>query len=141
MRTAVILSAMICATPVVLFSATASGTENRLTVDACQPLTSANLEECCTDPEWQELIWPDEVRFCPPLTANDSDSGRRGESIADNSTDDGGNVPGTGGDGDPDPDITGSIGGNPGNIKDVGGAGEQDMDNESPKTGEQGNSN
>jgi hypothetical protein len=139
MRASILLGAMICAAPVVLFSATASGTENRLTVDACQPLTSANLEECCADENWQELIWPDDVRFCPPLAANDSVSGRRGELIADNSPGDGGNVPDTGG--DPDPVVTGSTDGNPGNQMDVGGAGEKDMDNETPKTGDQGNSN
>ena len=143
MRTAIILGAMICASPVVLFSATASGTETRVSVNACQPLTSANLDECCIDPNWRELIWPDDVRFCPPLSANDVGSGRLGESVADNSGGDGGNVPGTVFDPvvDTDPVITGSIGGNPGNQMDVGGAGEKDMDNESPTTGDQGNGN
>jgi hypothetical protein len=145
MRSAIVLGALICASPLVLLSATASDTERRVTVDYCQPLTTANLEECCVDPRWRELIWPDHVRFCPPLSADDGDSGRLGESVADSG--DGGNVPGTDVDPDPgvviDPETTGSIVGpnNPGNQLPVGGAGEKGMDNESPKTGDQGNKN
>ena len=147
MRSAIIIGALICASPVVLFSAPASATERLVTVDFCQPLTTDNLDECCADPKWQELIWPDDVRFCPPLNASDLDSGRIGESVADSSSDDGDDVvgiddPDADGDVDTDPVTTGSIVGNPGNQRDVGGAGEKGMDNESPdKTGDNGNSN
>ena len=106
-----------------------------MTSATCQPLSSANLEGCCAATGWRDIILPTEYRYCPPLSASDNESGRMGEAIAGNATDNGSEIPGT------DPVTTGSISGNPGNTKDVGGAGEMGKDNESPKTGNQGDSN
>jgi hypothetical protein len=104
-----------------------------MTIAACQPLTRSNMEACCASEEWRNIILPGDVRLCPPLNADDKDSGRLGQGIADTGPD---AVPG-----DDTPTTTGSIAGNPGNAMGVGGAGEKDKDNETPTTGTQGDSN
>ena len=106
-----------------------------MTSATCQPLSSANLEGCCAATDWRDIIIPGEYRYCPALNSSDKDSGRMGEAMAGNGTGNGNETPGT------DPVNTGSIGGNPGNTKGVGGAGEMGKDNESPSTGDQGDSN
>lgn len=128
MKRTLIISALLGAAA--LASSPVSAAES-MTSATCQPLSSANLEGCCAATGWRDIILPSEYRYCPPLNSSDKDSGRMGESVAGN----GNEVPGT------DPVTTGSIGGNPGNIKDVGGAGEQGKDNESPSTGNKGDSN
>ena len=102
-----------------------------MTCATCQPLSGANLKDCCAATGWRDIILPADYRYCPPLNSSDNDSGRMGETIASN----GNEVPGT------DPVNTGSIDGNPGNLKGVGGAGEMGKDNESPSTGNKGDSN
>ena len=130
MKRTLIISALLGAAA--LASPSVFGAES-MTSATCQPLSSANLEGCCAATGWRDIILPTEYRYCPPLSASDNDSGRMGEVIAGNGT--GNEVPGT------DPVTTGSIGGNPGNTKGVGGAGEMGKDNESPSTGDQGDSN
>lgn len=117
--------------------------EDRMTAAVCQPLTGSNMEACCADNDWRDIILPGDVRFCPPLNADDKDSGRLGQSIADKGPDSvPGDDPATGGDDTATDDTTtGSVAGNPGNAMDVGGAGEKDKDNEDPTTGTKGDSN
>ena len=129
MKSVVFTVAMLTAAPFA-YSAPVVAAEGMMAA-ACQPLTRSNMEACCSDNEWRNIILPNDVRFCPPMNANDKDSGRIGESLVDNENS--GEVPG----GD---DTTGSIAGNPGNAMGVGGAGEKDKDNESPTTGTQGDS-
>jgi hypothetical protein len=99
-----------------------------LSPEACQPLTSSNLEECCAAENWRDIIRPEDFAFCPPLSANDDE--RLDRELAD--TDD---------------DTTTGIG-NPGNEpgtsfsgpgREVGGAGEdpsgRGMDSQSGHTG------
>lgn len=122
-----------------------------VTSATCQPLSSANLEGCCAATDWRDIIETGEYRYCPPLNSSDKDSGRMGEVMAGNGNAVPGTDPVTTGSIDPpdtvdgntgsDPVDTGSTGGNPGNTKDVGGAGEMGKDNESPTTGDQGDSN
>ena len=120
-----VIAAMICATASI--SASPSFGQPGPTPQACQPLTTSNLAECCAAQNWRELILPGEIAACPPLNADDRDSGRLGQDLTDA-------TPET-------PTTTGSIGGNPGNAEPVGGAGEKDMDTETPSTGIKGNSN
>jgi hypothetical protein len=99
------------------------------TPEFCQPLRETNLQACCAAENWRELILPGDIAFCPPLNADDTDSGRLGQALApavDQPVDD---------------TTTGSIQANPGNMKDVGGAGEKGMDTEIPVTGDKGASN
>jgi hypothetical protein len=112
--------------------------EDRMTAAVCQPLTGSNMEACCADNEWRNIILPGDVRFCPPLNADDKDSGRLGQSVADSGPD---SVPGDDTANGGDDTTTGSIAGNPGNAMGVGGAGEKDKDNENPTTGTKGDSN
>ena len=128
-----LVAAMLCATPIVSLTFSASGNAaEAVTAATCQPLTATNMEACCAAKEWREIILPGDVRFCPPLNPSDTDSGRLGAALASN--------PGTDPVTDPaiDPGTTGS---NPGNDSAVGGAGEKGMDSESPSTGTKGNSN
>jgi hypothetical protein len=125
-------AAAIFAAPLIQFAPQASA-QSAPTPEFCQPLSATNLEACCAAENWRELILPGEIAFCPPLNAEDNDSGRTGQTLADT---------------DPsvvddpvDDETTGSIKANPGNAMEVGGAGEQGMDTESPVTGTKGDSN
>jgi hypothetical protein len=120
-----LVAAALCITAVA--PATPSFSQSALTPQACQPLTSSNLDECCAAENWRELILPGEIAACPPLNADDRESGRLGRDLADTSPE--------------NPTTTGSIGANPGNADPVGGAGEKGMDTETPSTGTKGTSN
>src|SRR3990167_5583445 len=111
-----VIAALMSATAFI--SASPSFGQSGLTPQACQPLNTSNLAECCAAENWRELILPGEIAACPPLNADDRDSGRLGRDLAET-------TPET-------PTTTGSIGGNPGNADPVGGAGEKDMDTETP---------
>jgi hypothetical protein len=123
-----------------LTTSTPASAQAGLSPEACQPLTSSNLEECCAAENWRDIIRPEDFAFCPPLSANDDE--RLDQELADTDDDEPDDV-----DDGTDDDTTTGIG-NPGNEpgtsfsgpgREVGGAGEdpsgRGMDSQSGHTG------
>jgi hypothetical protein len=105
--------------------------------EACQPLTDANRDACCSALNWRAIILPEAQGSCD--RGDDQNVQQQPVddavgSVTTPSDTDGDTTGGT-----PSTDTT--AGGNPGNDEGVGNAGEKGMNDESPSTGTEGNSN
>ena len=119
------------------FLTTGSSAQTALTADQCRPLTAENTAECCSAPNWRDIILPGSQATCGQ-SGEGAIQQQTGEdavgSVTTPGDGEGGTTPDGGG-------TAGDTGGNPGNSQGVGQAGEKGMDGESPSTGTKGNSN